>query len=174
MWPSCTRSPEAARSAGTQRSQSSGLEDVGFIDLALFSDVNLFVVDGVGIALPADQSDEPPVPGHKPEDDDEEKRRLTKRRRFGEAYEVLHRGLSLKPNSSMLHTNLAALYAEKKMFARAVSACERAIEIDPGNDSVVELLSVLRGKQANAGETAPFKERSNNGGGEISSPKDSM
>ena len=66
----------AARSAGTQRSQSSGLEDVGFIDLALFSDINLFVVDGVGIALPVDQSDEPPLPGNIPvndEDDEEEK-----------------------------------------------------------------------------------------------------
>ena len=67
----------AARSAGTQRSQSSGLEDVGFIDLALFSDINLFVIDGVGIALPADQSDEPPLPGNIPvNDNDEEEERL--------------------------------------------------------------------------------------------------
>ena len=63
----------AARSAGTQRSQSSGLEDVGFIDLALFSDINLFVIDGVGIALPDDQSDEPPLPGK-----EEEKRKKKK------------------------------------------------------------------------------------------------
>ena len=46
-----------ARSAGNQRGESSGLEDVGFIDTALFSDINLFVVDGTGIGLPEDQSD---------------------------------------------------------------------------------------------------------------------
>ncbi len=67
----------AARSAGNQRGQSSGLEDVGFIDAALFSDINLFVVDGMGIALPDDQNDIPPgqfrnAPG--PEDDEEEER----------------------------------------------------------------------------------------------------
>ena len=74
----------AARSAGTQRSQNSGLEDVGFIDLALFSDINLFVVDGVGIALPESQSDVAPsdrdeiqqVPENIPAEDDEEKRKL--------------------------------------------------------------------------------------------------
>ncbi|MCW8831234.1 MAG: hypothetical protein OQK32_06920, partial [Gammaproteobacteria bacterium] len=67
----------AARSAGTQRSQSSGLEDVGFIDLALFSDINLFVVDGMGIALPADQNDEPPIPDniHIIDDDEEEEKK---------------------------------------------------------------------------------------------------
>ena len=65
----------AARSAGTQRSQSSGLEDVGFIDLALFSDINLFVIDGLGIALPADQSDEAPLPGSVPVMDDEEEKK---------------------------------------------------------------------------------------------------
>lgn len=63
----------AARSAGNQRGESSGLEDVGFIDAALFSDINLFVVDGVGIALPADQSDIPPGrfrPQQRDEDDE--------------------------------------------------------------------------------------------------------
>jgi hypothetical protein len=65
----------AARSAGTQRSQSSGLEDVGFIDLALFSDINLFVIDGIGIALPADQSDEAPLPGNIPVNDEEIKKK---------------------------------------------------------------------------------------------------
>ena len=65
----------AARSAGTQRSQSSGLEDVGFIDLALFSDINLFVVEGVGVELPADQSDEAPLPGNAPVNDEDKKKK---------------------------------------------------------------------------------------------------
>ncbi|NOR51815.1 MAG: hypothetical protein GQ470_04270, partial [Gammaproteobacteria bacterium] len=42
----------AARSAGTQRGQTSGLTDIGYIDSSLFSDVNFFVVNGEGIVLP--------------------------------------------------------------------------------------------------------------------------
>lgn len=66
----------AARSAGNQRGESSGLEDVGFIDAALFSDINLFVVDGVGIGLPADQSDIPPG-RFRPQQRDEEDKEKT-------------------------------------------------------------------------------------------------
>ncbi len=69
----------AARSAGNQRGQSTGLEDVGFIDAALFSDINLFVVDGMGVALPNDQNDVLPgdVPATDP-DDEKQRKKLNK------------------------------------------------------------------------------------------------
>ncbi|MDH5765982.1 MAG: hypothetical protein OEZ38_08200, partial [Gammaproteobacteria bacterium] len=79
----------AARSAGTQRSQSSGLEDVGFIDLALFSDINLFVVDGIGITLPADQSDVVPSRKNIPVEDEEGKKKKKKRSGLNVSY-LLH------------------------------------------------------------------------------------
>jgi hypothetical protein len=50
----------AARSAGNQRGDTGGLEEVGFIDVAVFSDISLFVVDGFGVALPPDQDDTKP------------------------------------------------------------------------------------------------------------------
>ncbi|MBI5118319.1 tetratricopeptide repeat protein [Candidatus Poribacteria bacterium] len=73
---------------------------------------------------------------------------LMKQGRFGEAFETLRRGLADYPRSSALHTTLAVLYTEKRMFSQALSACEQAVRIDPGNASAAELLLSIQKKLA--------------------------
>jgi len=84
---------------------------------------------------------------------------LIKTGRLAEAYETVNRAVSLEPESSVLRAKIAALYAEKKMYARAVYACEQALELDPGNSSAAELLSSIRRRMADAGEAEPVRER---------------
>ncbi|MBI4832626.1 MAG: tetratricopeptide repeat protein [Candidatus Lindowbacteria bacterium] len=68
---------------------------------------------------------------------------LMKRGRFAEAFDTLSRAIEQNPRSGALYTNLAVLYTEKKMFPHALAACEKALEIDPGNSSTAELLSSI-------------------------------
>jgi tetratricopeptide (TPR) repeat protein len=68
--------------------------------------------------------------------------------RLGETHECLSRALAADPNDATTQTSLAALYTEKKMYSRALRACEAAINAAPDNSSAAELLRVLREKEA--------------------------
>lgn len=63
--------------------------------------------------------------------------------RFAEAYEHLKHATAVNPTSSVLYTNLAVLYTEKKMFAYATDACRKALELEPGNSVASELLASI-------------------------------